>query len=58
MSKDAKQLLTYIAYDPATVDELALRSGLDLPLLYTCLMELELKGLISMTSGGYVLSAT
>jgi len=58
MSKDAKQLLTYIAYDPATVDVLALRSGLDLPILYTCLMELELKGLISMTSGGYVLSAT
>ena len=58
ISKDAKQLLTYTAYDPATVDVLALRSGLDLSLLYTCLMELELKGLISMTSGGYVLSAT
>ena len=58
ISKDAKQLLTYSAYDPATVDVLALRAGLDLPLLYTCLMELELKGLISMTSGGYVLSAT
>lgn len=39
---DAAQLLDTLGYDPAHIDQLAARSGLDLPRLNACLLELEL----------------
>lgn len=39
---DAARLLETLGYDPAHIDQLAARSGMDLPRLNACLLELEL----------------
>lgn len=48
------ELLHHLAYDPVSLDVLALRSGLDIPELQAQLTDLELAGLIALQSGGYV----
>jgi len=43
-----------LGFEPCTVDELAQRSGLDVPTLLTALAELELDGVIARCAGGFI----
>jgi len=58
LSKAAKKLLPFIAYDPVNADVLLLRSGQDLADIQAALVELELHKEITMNPGGYVLSGS
>lgn len=56
LSAAERSVLACIAYDPASVDVLLQRTRFELPELYACLLQLELKGVISNVAGAYVLS--
>ncbi|MES2624007.1 MAG: DNA-processing protein DprA [Pseudomonadota bacterium] len=56
LSRAAKKLLPFIAYDPVSVDGLMLRSGQELAAIHAALVELELHKQITVNRGGYVLS--
>lgn len=58
LSSQAKQLLSFIAYDPVDANVLMLRSGQDMADIHAALVELELHKEITINPGGYVLSGS
>jgi DNA processing protein len=53
----AGRVLEHVAYDPVSVDSLALRTALPMPELLGCLLQLEMLGLVSAREGAYVLGS-
>ncbi|WP_230405285.1 DNA-processing protein DprA [Undibacterium rugosum] len=53
-SEPASALLQQLAYDPVPLDELGVRTGMDLASLQAQLLELELSGMVETLPGGLV----
>ena len=51
--EDDEPLLRHIGFEPTSIDEIAARSNIPIAQLVTLLIDLELEGCITSTSGGY-----
>lgn len=56
LPEHGRRVLDHVAYDPVSVDSLAVQTALPVSELLGCLLQLELLGLIATREGAYVLS--
>lgn len=53
MDKDYQQLLSFIAYEPVTIDDMIAHTGLTTAVVSSMLLILELRGLVTSGPGGF-----
>ena len=52
--KDRKKIINLLSASEVTIDEIAAQSALELPILYTIFLELELAGKITRSAGNKI----
>ena len=54
LDQECKNLLNYVGFEPTTLEQIILRSGISPSKVTTLLLELEMQDYVKMSSGGYV----